>query len=332
MESTYAAIWKPERGLWKQQLGALTLATGLLLGSLTSAVGADAARHPISANRLQPFTNATPIDIASNTQVAPSTIAVSGFETDVIDVNVRLNSLTHPTASDLDILLVGPQGQATLIMSDAGGRSENDSLIFDDQAATKLPGYDPLVSGVFQPTNYEFTSAPDIFGPPAPTTPGSNAALSVFNGTNPNGIWTLYIREQDAVPVETGRLAGGWQLDITTVNGAPRTQPDTYQAQAGQTLSVPATGVLANDRDPDGDALTAVLDSQPAQGQLTLQPDGSFTYTPNAGAQGTDRFSYFAQDATGLQTPETVSIEVSGAKQVPDKKNKKHKKHKKHRK
>ena len=55
-------------------------------------------------------------------------------------------------------------------------------------------------------------------------------------------------------------------------------------------------GVLANDMDIDGDPLTATVHSQPANGSVALAPDGSFTYTPDAGFVGTDSFIYEAQD------------------------------------
>ena len=46
-----------------------------------------------------------------------------------------------------------------------------------------------------------------------------------------------------------------------------------------------APGVLANDTDPDGDPLTAVLVTGPSHGTLTLNANGSFTYTPAANYQ-----------------------------------------------
>ena len=61
------------------------------------------------------------------------------------------------------------------------------------------------------------------------------------------------------------------------------------------TLSVDAPGVLANDTDTEGDALAAsVVDSGPSSGSLTLNADGSFTYTPllvsEASSLGNDFF------------------------------------------
>jgi VCBS repeat-containing protein len=54
--------------------------------------------------------------------------------------------------------------------------------------------------------------------------------------------------------------------------------------------------VLANDADPNDDPLTAVEVTGPAHGTLNLDPDGSFTYTPNAGFSGTVTFVYEASD------------------------------------
>lgn len=300
---------------WKLRLSVLPLVAALLLAGLGSgAADMGAAKRRASARKFQEFSNNTPIAIASNTQASPSSIVVSGLNAPIADVNVSLNVLTHPTASDLDILLVGPNGQTALLMSDAGDDAANDSLTFDDQAATQLPTSDALVSGIFQPTNYDFTTAPDTFAAPGPANPSSGSALAVFNGTNANGTWTLFIREQDNLPVETGTLGAGWSLRITTANGVPTAESDTFQAEAGKPLTVPASGVLQNDSDPDDDALTAMLAGKPKRGTVELQPDGGFTYRANKKARGKDSFTYLAQDSTGLTDLETVTIQIKGKK------------------
>jgi hypothetical protein len=61
-------------------------------------------------------------------------------------------------------------------------------------------------------------------------------------------------------------------------------------------VTAPAiNGLLANDSDSDGDLLTAALLSAPAHGTVTLNPDGSFTYTRAVGYNGTDSFMYEAR-------------------------------------
>ena len=327
MNTTHTVRMPRPSTAWTHRLGALLLVGGLVASNLGSAaLGVDAAKRRGNADLLQQLANPAPIAIIDNTMSPPSTIEVSGFESMIEDVNVRLNVYSHPTPADVNVLLVGPQGQTAMIMSNVAGASkaENDSLNLDDQAEKSLPKQDDLTSGHFKPTNYEYTSLPDRF-PPHPRIPSplpSNSSLSIFNGTDPNGTWTLFVVDADDDAADfSGAIAGGWQLDITSVNAAPRTQPDTYQVRAGQALTVPARGVLRNDRDPDEDEFIAVLQSEPAQGQVTLQDDGSFTYrTTRKKARGTDTFTYVARDETGLESTETVTLQITG------KAGKKHKK------
>jgi len=94
-------------------------------------------------------------------------------------------------------------------------------------------------------------------------------------------------------------------------NRAPAASNDTYQVTAGNALDVAASaGVLANDSDPDGDQLSAVLVSAPNHGSLTLNDDGSFDFTPTAGFTGTDSFTYQASDGTTDSGTATVTIDV----------------------
>src|SRR5205814_983214 len=97
------------------------------------------------------------------------------------------------------------------------------------------------------------------------------------------------------------------RITVTPVEDPPVAVPDRFVTNAG----VPVTGnVLANDVDVDGDRLTAVLVSGPAHGTLTLNPDGSFTYTPAAGFTGIDTFTYRANDGTADSNAVLVNITV----------------------
>jgi VCBS repeat-containing protein len=82
------------------------------------------------------------------------------------------------------------------------------------------------------------------------------------------------------------------------------------QIKAGEAFTVPAPGVLANDSDPDGDPLTAALVQGPAHGTLALDPDGSFTYTPDPAFTSTDTFTYQASDGALDSNTATVTISV----------------------
>ena len=91
---------------------------------------------------------------------------------------------------------------------------------------------------------------------------------------------------------------------------SPTAVPDAYSTFVGAAKTVAAPGVLANDTAPSGAALAAVLGVGPAHGTLSLNADGSFTYTPDAGFAGTDTFTYRAGDGVGLSAPATVTLTV----------------------
>lgn len=100
-------------------------------------------------------------------------------------------------------------------------------------------------------------------------------------------------------------------LTVNSRNDAPVGVADSYAVQVGDTLNVNAAdGVLANDSDEDGDDLTATLLQGPRNGQFSLNADGSFTYTPDAGFTGTDTFTYSLNDGT-TSVPVTVTLTVN---------------------
>ena len=99
-----------------------------------------------------------------------------------------------------------------------------------------------------------------------------------------------------------------------TVNGAPVAQADTFVLSNSSSSASLAGGVLANDSDPNGDALTAHLVDGPAHGTLTLNADGSFTYAKGADFAGLDEFTYQASDGlanSGIVTVRVISYEAS---------------------
>ncbi|MGB0087917.1 MAG: cadherin-like domain-containing protein, partial [Planifilum fulgidum] len=99
-------------------------------------------------------------------------------------------------------------------------------------------------------------------------------------------------------------------ITVNATNQPPVANDDSYTTDVDTPLTVPAPGVLANDTDPNGDPLTAQLVDGPANGTLVLNPDGSFTYTPDTGFSGTDSFTYQASDGSALSNVATVTIDV----------------------
>ena len=93
---------------------------------------------------------------------------------------------------------------------------------------------------------------------------------------------------------------------------------DTYTTTEDTALTVAAPGILGNDTDVDGDALTAFVVSPPANGSVTLDTvTGAFTYTPAANFAGTDSFSYQANDGTADSNVATVTLTVTSINDAP---------------
>ncbi|KXH78575.1 hypothetical protein [Sporosarcina sp. HYO08] len=165
------------------------------------------------------FTNPANIVIPDSGPATPypSPITVSGMTGNIVQVTVRLINLSHEYPDDIDIMLVGPSGQNATIMSDVGGSDDvtNITLTLDDLAPTAMPGNNTLFTGTFKPTNAGavFDNFPD-----APS-PSGGSMLSSFNFTDPNGTWNLYVIDDEGS--DSGSIAGGWELTITTSNCTP---------------------------------------------------------------------------------------------------------------
>ncbi len=116
--------------------------------------------------------------------------------------------------------------------------------------------------------------------------------------------------------VSDGELLSNTVVAAITVfpqNDAPVAIDDSYQVQRDQTLSVPAPGVLGNDSDVDGDALSVELVDAPLHGQLQMAANGGFSYQPLPGFTGADRFRYAVTDGSARDVSQvTVQVTAPG--------------------
>ena len=106
-------------------------------------------------------------------------------------------------------------------------------------------------------------------------------------------------------------------LTVTAVNDAPVAANDSYSTAENTALTVATPGVLGNDTDVDGNPLTAVKVTDPANGAVTVNADGSFTYTPNLNFNGADSFTYKANDGTADSNVATVTLTVTAVNDAP---------------
>jgi VCBS repeat-containing protein len=106
-------------------------------------------------------------------------------------------------------------------------------------------------------------------------------------------------------------------ITVNALNDAPDGKDDTYVMLEDDILTIIAPGVMANDDDKDNDTLTAVLLSSPSNGTLTFNPDGSLTYSPASGFNGSDNFTYKVNDGTSDSGAASVTISVTSVNDIP---------------
>ncbi|MHB8078954.1 MAG: Ig-like domain-containing protein [Candidatus Krumholzibacteriia bacterium] len=107
---------------------------------------------------------------------------------------------------------------------------------------------------------------------------------------------------------QAGRLYA-WRVDLPP-NRAPIAVADAFTVIAGDTLTVAAPGVLANDSDPDGDPLHAVAVAPPLRGTFSLAADGGFVYRHDGSTAPADTFRYAAVDSQGAADTVMVVITI----------------------
>lgn len=207
----------------------------------------------------------------------PSEITVSGLSGSIVSVIVRLNGLSHTFPDDLDIVLVGPSGQAVMLMSDAGGNTPvtNVNLVFSASATDSLPDSGPITSGTYRPTNF----GPNDSMPSHPNLPSGpyGTALSVYNLTNPNGAWRLYIAEDEGG--SSGSLTS-WQLEIVTIDLQATLGSVPSSVNAGDPLDYTITVTNAGTDPVANVTLTSAIPANTAFNQVT--PPAGWTCPPPA--------------------------------------------------
>ena len=131
------------------------------------------------------------------------------------------------------------------------------------------------------------------------------------------------------IPMNVGQLTLRYSLQtpkdsshptwayFDNVNEPPTIVSWEFIAKRNTPLTIHAPGVLDGAHDPDGDVLSAWLESPPSHGRLNLQPDGSFSYAPDYGFIGSDSFTFTASDGQADSDVATVIIAVDSADTPP---------------
>lgn len=210
----------------------------------------------------------------------PSTLNVSGLGNSITDVNVSILGFGHTFPGDVELLLVAPSGTTALLMTGACnnfGGSVYD-FTFDDEAAGQLLIGNGCTSGSYQLSNFDTVS----LTAPAPAGP-YGATLSVFDGQNPNGTWSLYV--YDNAGGDYGDIAS-WSLDIT----AP-----TLPLTVNSSCNAGSLEITIN----DGDAPFTIDWSRDGVPQTTINAPSTGTYPLMGDTAGPDIFNVTVTEVGG---------------------------------
>ena len=138
----------------------------------------------------------------------------------------------------------------------------------------------------------------------------SNGSFSYTPAVNFNGVDSFTYKAVDGTSESVPATV---TLNVAGVNDAPAGGDDSFTTYEDDPLIVSSPGLLANDSDPEANAISVVPSSLagPAYGSATLNSDGSFTYVPGADFNGTDTFSYRVTDGVDTSGPINVSVDVT---------------------
>jgi Bacterial Ig-like domain len=290
------------------------------------------------------FSNTSSISIPDSgaANPYPSQITVQGLSDPITDLNVKLNGYSHGFPDDVAVLVVGPDGKSVRLMSDVGGplpfgdSPVNDiNLTLDDEAASSLPDNGPLTTGTYKPTkgttpfcnafvdprclSWEDLEAPANFPSPAPAGPYSTA-LSVFDDTDPNGTWKLYVI--DDTQFATGTFAGGWSLEIDTGTTPPDSDGDGVANLEDNCPDVANANQADGDADGEGDACDQpkVVSTSPATIATTANVTATFSEAMDASTTDGDpstitatTFKLVRLNADGTTTRVTAVVSYAAA-------------------
>jgi ELWxxDGT repeat protein len=266
----------------------------------TIAENTDSQLHPVIK-----FFGGLPQKFVNNVVVARSSqSAVSCSSTDfLVAAGFQTNDYFGSTTAPLFSGCTNPTGVNGNISVDPKFVSSSNT---DYHLQPGSPLIDAGVSGTSAPAT-DIDGQSRVFDGDANGTSTIDIGFDEFHGLSGAAV----------VTVTDSQIVTGIDFANQRINSKPIAANDAYSVLQNAPIAVGAPGVLRNDTDADSDVLTAALETPPAHGAVTLNPDGSFNYMPTAGYTGRDQFTYRASDGIANSNIATVTLTVVPANQAP---------------
>jgi len=278
----------------------VTLNVSAALGVLANDTDIDGPL-PLNALQVSPATSGAATLGANGSFVYVPAPGFNGIAT--FTYRARDNANAQSNIATVTIT-VGPVNDPPLAVNDAYSVNEDTGLSVNAASGVLANDTDP--DGPF-PLTAELISGPSngIL-----TALNANGSFSYTPGANFVGGDSFTYRARDGAGLASQPATV--TITVLSINDPPVAVDDAFATPEDTQLVIAAPGVLANDTDPDGPMpVAALLTVSPASGTLSLNLDGSFTYTPNANFSGVDSFRYRARDATNLQSVNTALVTIT---------------------
>jgi len=227
----------------------------------------------------------------------------------ITSFNYTINDGNGGSDTTIVLITVRPINDSPIAVDDVYNTNEDQTLVINTYSSGILPndsdvdslvlltdlaaGGDPLNGTVTISLNGTFTY-----------TPNANFA----------GVDTFTYRVRDLLG---GSDTATVTINVSSINDGPVAVNDSYSINEDTQLDVVLPGILTNDTDVENDVLTIALNTNVANGVLTLNADGSFTYVPNANFNGIDTFTYHVNDGEFDSNIATVTLEVTAINDAP---------------
>jgi Bacterial Ig domain len=262
-------------------------------------VAEDGNLYPFSTNPRKQYSAFLPAAKTLDAIVVPVSPADGSGKYAILDRRLDLTTGASQDGGMLAFLQVAASTSGPPVINSTAPTTATQGSLYSYQVAATPP------VGL----TYSFTTAP------AGMTINATTGAISWTPTNAQAVPVTPPRTATATVLATNgaglSASQSFTVTVANINEAPVAVNNTYSMVQGGVLNIAAPGVLGNDSDPDGDAMTAIAYSAASAGGVTGNANGSFVYTPAAAFIGTASFTYQATDGVLPSAAATVTVNVS---------------------